>query len=76
MKVTVECEDGIVKTIIPAMPYEMSPREYDSQLLMIGASVLAAIAERISDNNEEVSEMVLDTLHECARQAINFELRE
>ena len=70
MKLSAEYNDGIVKTSLPCMPYDMSAKEYDASMLALASSVMAACAESIGDGDEELSMTALNAIADCAKMFI------
>lgn len=73
MKITAEFKDGIAKTSIPCISYDMSAKEYDANLLALASAVLAACAENIGNGDNETSMMALNAITECAKMFIEQE---
>ena len=70
MKLSATYEDGIVKTSLPCIAYDMSAKEYDASLLAMSSSIVAACAENIGDGDEELSMTALDAIMDCAKMLI------
>lgn len=67
MKISAEYKDGVVKTSLPCLSYDMSAKEHDASLLALASSIVAACADNIGDGDEELSMIALDAITSCAK---------
>ena len=70
MKLSAEYNDGIVRTSLPCISYDMSAREYDASILAMASSMVAACAEKIGDGDDELSLTAIDAIADCAKAFI------